>query len=519
MSFRKATGVFLLAGVLNACGGEVAIPGEAGEPPTSPQDRDALYEWLVQQEAAAASVMRVQVTQDDLDAIFHNDEPRLRIGVTKPLGARVDFSGLQPVDLTPAARPFANGGLRGTKDGFVWTGVVASAGAGSLRLEFEDFSLPDGASLYLYDDHGRVLGPFVGNGPKGDGSFWSNTLFSDRVYLQLRYEGADVGRGLQNTSMSLGDVGHSDPAFGGEAANKPKSDLCNNNKWCIDNAAYADIPEAIEPARDADGRIRFVDGRLMYLCSGGLIRDYDPAGDGPYFLTANHCINTQEAADTVEVYFHVATDYGEPCGTPDPTDNVGAWLRANSSDGDYSLLELWQPAPSDTVALPWTAQPVTDADMLYRISHPSGAPQAFSVHMVDNHSWRCSTLPVPAFIYSENIDGSTEGGSSGSVVCNANGEIVGQLYGKCGYNLNDVCDAELNRTVDGAINAFALGPFLGTPNPCASHDDCDNGDACDGTETCDLGTGLCLDGTDLVPCDDGLFCTDDTCASGTCVYT
>ncbi|MBW2255458.1 MAG: trypsin-like peptidase domain-containing protein [Deltaproteobacteria bacterium] len=518
MSFHKVSGLFLLAGVLGACGGEMPVPGQEGVPPTSPQDQDALYEWLIQEEVTTASVMRIQVTPEDLAPLFDNDEPRLRIGVTKPLGERVDFSRLQPVDLTPTPRPFANGGIRGTKGGFVWTGVVESAGAGSLRLEFVDFSLPDGASLYLYNDRGQVSGPFIGNGPTGDGSFWSNSLYSERVYLQLRYEGVDVARGLQNTSMSLGEVGHSDPGFDGEAA-KLKSDLCNNNKWCIDNAANADIPEAIESARHADARLRFVDGRYMYLCSGGLILDYEPTGDGPYLLTANHCINTQDAADTVEAYFHVATDYGEPCGTPDPTDIQGAWLRANSSDGDFSLLELWQPAPLDTVALPWTDQPVTDGDMLYRISHPSGAPQAFSVHMVDNHSWQCSTLPVPTFIYSQNIDGSTEGGSSGSVVVNSNGEIVGQLYGKCGWNLNDVCDYEQNRTVDGAINASALGTFLGAPSPCTEDPDCDDLDDCNGTETCDLDTGRCLDGTLPIGCDDGIACTDDTCANSACVFT
>jgi hypothetical protein len=35
-------------------------------------------------------------------------------------------------------------------------------------------------------------------------------------------------------------------------------------------------------------------------------------------------------------------------------------------------------------------------------------------------------------------------------VMNISGQIVGQLYGACGYTL-EVCDAEQNRTVDGAF--------------------------------------------------------------------
>ena len=38
---------------------------------------------------------------------------------------------------------------------------------------------------------------------------------------------------------------------------------------------------------------------------------------------------------------------------------------------------------------------------------------------------------------------------------NGSGQIVGQLYGACGTNLNDVCDAANNATVDGAFAAYA----------------------------------------------------------------
>ena len=47
--------------------------------------------------------------------------------------------------------------------------------------------------------------------------------------------------------------------------------------------------------------------------------------------------------------------------------------------------------------------------------------------------------------------GVTEGGSSGSPVVNSSGQVVGQLSGGCGYNINDVCDEVQNRTVDGAF--------------------------------------------------------------------
>jgi len=97
-------------------------------------------------------------------------------------------------------------------------------------------------------------------------------------------------------------------------------------------------------------------------------------------------------------------------------------------------------------------------------------------------SGTCRTLARGNFIYSRDTLGATEGGSSGSPVLNGSGQIVGQLYGACGTNLNNVCDAANNATVDGAfaVSYPALASFLnpgsGTCNPtgttCTSNSEC-----------------------------------------------
>ena len=43
------------------------------------------------------------------------------------------------------------------------------------------------------------------------------------------------------------------------------------------------------------------------------------------------------------------------------------------------------------------------------------------------------------------------GGSSGSPVVNSASEVIGQLYGCCGYNCGNDCDFANNWTVDGAF--------------------------------------------------------------------
>ena len=129
------------------------------------------------------------------------------------------------------------------------------------------------------------------------------------------------------------------------------------------------------------------------------------------------------------------------------------------------------PATDDGVAkyLGWNSTPVanTNGTHLYRISHPQGSPQAYSQQDVDTSKTTCQSLPRGTFIYSRDITGATEGGSSGSPVLDSQGRIVGQLYGACGFNLNDVCDAASNATVDGAFAGYfsQVSPCLGSGGP------------------------------------------------------
>jgi hypothetical protein len=137
---------------------------------------------------------------------------------------------------------------------------------------------------------------------------------------------------------------------------------------------------------------------------------------------------------------------------------VGATILATSTSSDYSFLRLASaPVTKDGTAayLGWSSTAIanTNGVQLYRISHPSGSPQAYSEQRIDTGKGTCRTLPRGSFLYSTDNLGATEGGSSGSPVVNGSGQIVGQLYGACGTNLNDVCDSASNATVDGAFAA------------------------------------------------------------------
>ena len=190
----------------------------------------------------------------------------------------------------------------------------------------------------------------------------------------------------------------------------------------------------------------------------------------PYFLTANHCISSGAEASIVETYF----DYQTTCSNPNCTqpynnngETIGATIKSGSSATDHTLLQLSSaPTTPDGVAtyLGWQSTAVANSNNtpLYRISHPAGSPQAYSEQVVDTGKVTCGGLSRGNFIYSRDTLGGTEGGSSGSPVVNGSGQIVGQLYGACGFNVNDPCDAAANATVDGAFAAYfnSVAPFL-----------------------------------------------------------
>jgi hypothetical protein len=116
---------------------------------------------------------------------------------------------------------------------------------------------------------------------------------------------------------------------------------------------------------------------------------------------------------------------------------------------------------------------------MYRISHPNGAPQSFSRHRVDATVPTCGGWPRGARIYSRDVIGATQAGSSGAPVVNAAGEIVGQLSGTCGSNVNDDCDAVSNATVDGAFASYydQVAPYQNPPVPAEICDDAIDNDA------------------------------------------
>jgi V8-like Glu-specific endopeptidase len=436
-----------------------------------------LHRSLLARESAKglAKALDVKLTPEEKAAAeAREDEGRLRVGIEKAVGAVVKLVS------SPRFGDVA------TVDGsVVWTGRITAPGASGIRLHLSPFDLPESAELYAYAADGQVYGPYTGRGPIDDGELWTNTILGDEVRLQLSVAPEDAS----GTRLVVAGIGYM-----GTGLPMAASNLCSDNASCVENAACWNGVAAVSDARDAVASILFASGPFHYICSGGLIRDAN-VQHLPYFLTANHCISSSGEASSLETYF----DYESgSCTSPTCTqpynnngDTVGSTIVASNSKGDYTLLRLSStPVTKDGIVtyLGWTSSPVANSNgtHLYRLSHPSGAPQAYSQHDVDTSAPTCTSWPRGERIYSRDVLGAVEGGSSGSPVLNGSGQIVGQLSGACGYNVNDVCDSGSNATVDGAFEYYygQVSSILGGGGPSCSP----SGASCSAASQCCSGT-------------------------------
>ncbi len=174
---------------------------------------------------------------------------------------------------------------------------------------------------------------------------------------------------------------------------------------------------------DAVARIRYTlpNGR-SFLCSGTLLNTSRPPLDNdlaPYFLTAHHCISTQEVANNMELDFFYAhqTCDGTVLSSKHITVRSGAELLVTDPPTDMTLLELRSPPPGGSCLSGWSVGAAgsqsSDSEVV-SVSHPDGRPQKYaSGNPVGYGAGEVGEFFVDALVVNWS-EGLTLGGSSGS---------------------------------------------------------------------------------------------------------
>lgn len=314
-------------------------------------------------------------------------------------------------------------------DQAVWQLRIHSPNARSINLGLSHYNLPEGASLLLLDGDGKTsIRPFTSADNKPHGELWTPMVAGEEAMLELRVPAALRDQVvLALGSINAGFVDLDDPYA------SVKSGSCNIDVVCPQGDQWRDQIRSVG-AYTVSG---------IDYCSGTLVNS--ARGDGkPYFLTANHCLDSQSEANSTVVYWNYQNSTCRAPGSPasgQPGDgqrtqfNTGAILRATRAASDFTLLEMDDPinpdfnlywsgvdasgtAPSSAVAIhhpgveekriSFEDDPLTAAAYL-------GAPGSGTTH------WRVGSWDL----------GTTEGGSSGSALFSPYPEkrVVGQLHG------------------------------------------------------------------------------------------
>ena len=398
---------------------------------------------------ALESAVPVRLTAAEAAEVEKGDSRPLKVGLVKALDTAIAFD---------------RGRVEATADGgLVWATVVKADNAGAIRLHVQDLTLPRGAALYVYGRNDQAYGPYTGSGPDFSGDFWTTAVFGTEAVLQLRLPRA---ADLSKVSFRVAEAGLITRKFAGDVMESTRAEsgmrsitgqFCDNLN-CIVDATCFNVTAA-NPAKLAVAKMEWIAGAYIYTCTGGLLADNNPTLSN-FFLTANHCISGSKAAKSVDLYWRFATSSCNSSSCPSnngwPYVTTGATLSNTGRRGDWTLLRLNSNPPAGSTFLGWTSAPVanTNGAQLYRISNPNFGPQVYSQHNVDTGSVTCQGWPRGERIYSRDITGAIDGGSSGSPVVNASSQVVGQLSGTCGFNPNDACASgpgEDNATVDGAF--------------------------------------------------------------------
>ena len=346
------------------------------------------------------------VTLEQLDARSLALEPN-QIGVNRS------------VEVSPntRAQKFVN------PDGSQLTGLlIKSSGASGIGVHFRDFALADGEEVYVYGTatNSIVFGPFTDKGPSGGGEFWSGTVDGDTIVIEFYKRTDENGQGFKIFEISH-ILAERDWRL---RANEPDVLNCE-----VDASCYGD------PEKNAVARIVFNDNGGTYVCTGTLLNNVVQDGT-PYLLTANHCINSQAVAQTVETYwFYQTTSCNSGVLRSWVHSPPGANLLATQASNDFSFLRLQNNAPGGVYFSGWTSAAQPAGTAVFGLHHPDGyIPPSVNSYLrrstgsIMDPNFSC--LGLVNGYRTGWASGGSEPGSSGSGLWNSSHYLVGVL--SCG---------------------------------------------------------------------------------------
>ncbi len=361
------------------------------------------------QAAGLDGVERLVLPRLDERALRRADEQRVAWGNVP------HFAVAHEVEVSP----WNHGTWERLGEGYRWRLLVVSEGAFSLNLAFSRYRMPAGGQLTLTSPDGRHrAGPFTEGDNEEHGELWTPPLSSDELLLELRLP----EESLDDLELELTKVHHGYAGFG---APPPKSGQCHVDVSCSE----------AEPWSDQARSVALISIEGVRFCTGFLVNN--TALDGrPFLITAAHCgVRRNNAASLVVLWSHQRSTCGVAAADPAPLRfQTGAMLRAAYRGSDVVLVELDDPpaAEFDVYYAGWDRSPA-DPERSVAIHHPNTDVKRIAFdfdratttgHLGDRAAAGGNHLRIGQW-----DTGTTEGGSSGAPLFNADRRVVGQLHG------------------------------------------------------------------------------------------
>jgi len=312
----------------------------------------------------------------------------------------------------------------------IWRMAIKSPGAMTINLLLSDLFIPEGATLFLYDNkRSNKIGAYTSRNNLEERELGTELIHGDHIIVEY-YEPFEVkGTG----SLTVSNVIHGYRSLN-RVQKKLEKGLNDSGSCNVD--VNCDLGEGWNPQIRSVAMI-VVGGNG--ICTGALINNTCSDGE-PFFLTANHCLggstaswafrfNWESPKDTEScATFDGSTDPGAPY---DQTMN-GATVLASGGIADFGLLRITHMTIED--AKEWNCfyagwdnsdeETVTQATGIH---HPSGDLK--KICREDQEPYHNTASGAQVWWIDDWDQGVTEPGSSGSPLFDQNGRIIGQLFG------------------------------------------------------------------------------------------